>query len=320
MIIGVPKEIMIGEGRVAATPEGVEILVKNGHQVLVGSSAGKSSGFSDDDFLKAGAVIENNPALIYQADLVVKIKEPQEKEYPLLKERGIIFAFLHLPANPELVKVIQEKGITAIAYENIRLENGQRPILKPMSKIAGERAVREGMVYLEKNPRDIKVAVLGAAGSVGQSAIKTAQELGASITALDLPGKGVKIATPDNIQAALKEADLFIGAVAIPGKGAPKLVTRKMVASMKLGSVIVDVAIDEGGCIETSRPTTHDKPTFLTGGVIHYCVKNMPGAVPKISTPALTSATFPYILEIANKGVKEAAKENPALAKGINIY
>jgi alanine dehydrogenase len=329
MIIGIPKEIMEHEGRVGITPQGVMVLTGLGHKTIIQSQAGKESGYSDEDFLKSGALIEAKSQLVYQADLVIKVKEPQEEEYQLLRENGIIFAFLHLPANPKLVKVLKEKNITAIAYEGIQLENGERPILRPMSEVAGEVAIRKGIDYLKKPVKDIRVVILGAAGVVGKTAAKTAQTMGASVIALDLPGKLPKIqsdkylteiSTAENIWKALKEADLLIGAVAIPGERAKKLVSRKMVSSMKPGSVIVDVAIDEGGCIETSRPTSHKNPTFLEEGVIHYCVKNIPGAIPKVSTPRLTSATLPYILEIAKKGLVRSLKENLPLARGIHIY
>jgi alanine dehydrogenase len=329
MIIGTPKEIMEQEGRVGIAPKGVKVLTKLGHKIIIQSQAGKESGYTDQDFLKSGALIEAKPQLVYQADLVVKVKEPQEEEYQLLKENGIIFAFLHLPANSNLVKILKEKKITAVAYEGVQLENGERPILCPMSRVAGEMAIRRGINYLKKPVKDIKVVILGAAGVVGKTAAKTAQILGSSVIALDLPGKLPKIqsdkylteiSTTENILRAIKKADLLIGAVATPGERAKKLVSRKMVSLMKPGSVIVDVAIDEGGCVKTSRPTSHKNPFFLEEGVIHYCVKNIPGAVPKISTPPLTSATLPYVLEIANKGLIRSLKENPALAKGVHIY
>lgn len=330
MIVGVPKEMMRHEGRVAITPEGVKALVGIGHKVVVQNQAGKKSGYSDKEYCEAGALIDAKPQSIYQADLVVKVKEPQEKEYELLKESGIIFAFLHLPANPRLVKVLQKKKNTAIAYEGIELKDGQTPILQPMSVIAGEVAVQKGLRYLSKDPQDATVVILGAAGTVGQAATKTALKVfGTSVIALDLPGKlhkiysdkyQTRISTPENIEEAIKKADLLIGAVASRGKKAPKLVSKEVVSSMEPGSVIVDVAIDEGGCIETSKPTTHDNPVFVEQGVIHYCVKNIPGAYPELSTPALTTATLPYILEITNKGLEKAIKENPALAKGIHVY
>ena len=329
MIIGIPKEIMKQEGRVGITPKGVKTLVEAGHKVIIESLAGKESGYNDEDFSEAGAYLKVEPRCIYQAELVVKVKEPQREEYKLLKENGILFAFLHLPANPKLVKVLQKKKITGIAYEGVQLENGERPILRTMSEVAGDRSIKEGMRYLKRDKKSVTVVILGAAGAVGQAAAKTAQTFGASIIALDLPGKlksyqsdnyRTAISTPENIQKAIKEADLLVGAVAIPGSKATKLVSREMVSSMKKGSVIVDVAIDEGGCVETSRATYHDNPIFVEEGVIHYCVKNMPGAVPKISTSALTAATLPYILEITNKGLEKAIKENPALARGIHVY
>jgi len=219
--------------------------------------------------------------------------------------------------------------MAGIAYEGVQLENGARPILQTMSKIAGERAVKEGLRYLAKNPKDTMVVILGGAGAVGQSAIQAAQSLNASVIALDLPGKmeirqtdnyQAVASTPENIKEALKKADLIVGAVAIPGGKAAKLVSKDMLSLMKPNSVIVDVAIDEGGCVETSKPTTNDNPTFVSEGIIHYCVKNMPGAVPQVSTPALTASTLSYILEIASNGLEKAAKENPALLKGLHVY
>ena len=268
--------------------------------------------------------------------MVVKVKEPQKQEYELLKENGVLFAFLHLPANPELTQILKEKKIIGIAYEGIQLEKGERPVLRPMSEVAGKTAVLEGFHYLRKEnggkgilPENAKVVVLGGAGIVGQAATQVARALKASVIALDLPGKlaarqsenyTTQISTPENIEKAVKTADLVIGAVAIPGTAAVKLVSKKLVSSMEPGSVIVDVAIDEGGCVETSKPTEHDNPVFIEQGVIHYCVKNMPGVVPRTSTPALTKITLPYILEICSKGVKRAILENPVLLKGIHIY
>jgi len=308
------------EGRVGATPQGVKAMVSAGQKVIIQSQAGQASGYQDSDYSQAGASIKDSLQQIYLADMVVKVKEPLVEEYGLLKDGGIIFTFLHLPANPKLVEVLLQKQMAGIAYEGVQLENGRRPILQEMSKIAGNRGVVEGFKYLKKEPKDSAVVVLGGAGVVGQAAIEKAKSLGANVIALDIAGKGFEISTPENISKKVKEADLLIGAVAIPGSGAPKLVSRQIVASMKPGSVIVDVAIDEGGCIETSRPTSHENPTFIEEGVIHYCVKNIPGAVPEISTPALAEATFPYILEIAEKGLEKTIKENPALTKGVHTY
>lgn len=336
MIIGVPKEIMAHEGRVGITPHGVKILVGGGHEVIIERGAGEKSGYSDKDFLEAGAQIKNSSQEIYQADLVVKVKEPQEQEFAFLKKGGIIFAFLHLPANPRLTAVLREKNMIGLTYEGIQLDNGERPALAPMSKIAGQMAVEKGLYYLRHRlaaarTKKAIVMVLGGAGVVGQAAVNSAKKNKrvSMVIALDLPGK-LKPAQRHNYQTAvsdarnigkfIKEVDLLIGAVAIPGGRAEKLVSEKMVASMKKGSVIVDVAIDESGCVETSKPTTHDNPTFTVHGVVHYCVKNMPGAVPKKSTPALTKATLPYLLEIAEKGAEKALKENSALAKGAHVF
>ena len=336
MTIGVPKEIMKKEGRVGITPEGVTVLVRAQHKVLVQSNAGKESGYQDEDYLKAGAEIAENPKEIYMADMVVKVKEPRAEEYELLKEGGIIFGFLHLPDNPKLAEILREKNIVGIAYEGVQLENKERPILKTMSEVAGKSAIFEGMHYLRKEVggkgiliEDATVVVVGGAGIVGQSAVKTALALGAKVIALDLPGRLppsqsdnyiCETSTPENIEKRVKKADLLVGAVAIPGGKAVKLVTRKMVSSMEPGSVIIDVAIDEGGAIETSVPTNHEDPVFTDEGVIHYCVKNMPGAVSRTSTRALAASSLPYTLEIANKGFEKAIKENPAIAKGVHIY
>lgn len=336
MLVGVPKEIMQCEGRVALTPEGVGALKKANQKVLIQTQAGKESGFEDKDFLGARAEIKEQASDIYQADLVIKIKEPQEKEYELLKEGGILFAFLHLPANPRLIKILQDKKMTAIAYEGIQIESGKRPVLSAMSEIAGKIAIQVGAHYLRKENggkgtliNQAKVIILGGGGTVGQAATKDALSLGAKVIAFDLPGKFPSInsasyqtehSNPETIGKAIQEADLVVGAVAFPGQKAKKLVTRKMVASMEPGSVIVDVAIDEGGCIETSRPTTHQNPVFIEEGIIHYAVKNMPGAVPRSSTPALVKETLPYLLEISQKGLEKAIKENQGLAQGVYLY
>ena len=336
MTIGIPKEIMKYEGRVAVLPDGVKKVVELGHTVLIQSSAGEQSGYTDDDFSNAGAEIKPDSQSIYQADMIVKVKEPLEQEYELLKENSILFAFLHLPANPKLLEILKQKNITAIAYEGIELENKTRPLLGPMSDIAGKSAVLEGMHYLRKEnggkgvlPDDAKVVILGAAGIVGQGAFQYAKAMNASIIALDLPGKlesiqtekyTTQISTPENIEKAIKQADLVIGAIAIPGAKAQKLVSKELVSQMEPGSVIADVAIDEGGCVETSRPTTQDNPVFTEHGVIHYCVKNIPGTVPRTSTPRLTEATLPYMLEIIDKGLEKAVSENPALSAGVYIH
>lgn len=337
MTIGVPKEIMKKEGRVGITPDGVMALVEAGHKVLVQSNAGKESGYQDEDYLKSGAEIAAHPKEIYRTDMVVKVKEPRQEEYELLKEGGIVFGFLHLPDNPKLAEILRGKNIIGIAYEGVQLENKERPILKTMSEVAGKSAIFEGMHYLRKEVggkgiliEDATVVVVGGAGVVGKAAVKTALALGARvIIALDLPGKLppsqsdnyiCETSTPENIEKAVKKADLLVGAVAVPGGKAVKLVTRKMVASMEPGSVIIDVAIDEGGAIETSVPTNHDDPVFTDEGVIHYCVKNMPGAVPRTSTRTLAASSLPYVVEIANKGFEKAVKENPALARGAHIY
>lgn len=308
------------EGRVGAVPEGVKKLVSAGQKVIVQNGAGEASGFDDLNYSQAGAIMKADAKRVYSADMVVKVKEPLLEEYNLLKDGGAIFTFLHLPANPKLVDILLQKQITGIAYEGVQLENGSRPILKTMSEIAGMVAIKNGLEYIKKDLGSVLVVVLGGAGVVGQAAIKEAEKKGLNVIALDIPGKGFEISSPENIAKRVKEADLLIGAVAIPGASAPKLVSKEMVASMEPGSVIVDVAIDEGGCIETSKPTSHENPTFTEFGVVHYCVKNIPGTVLELSTPALTSATLLYILEIADKGIEKAIKENPALARGIHTY
>lgn len=336
MTIGIPKEIMKYEGRVGITPNGVKKIVEQGHKVLIQSNAGEQSGYTDDDFKNAGAEIKTDAQSIYQADMAVKVKEPLEEEYELLKQNSILFAFVHLPANPKLLEILIQKNITTIAYEGIELENKTRPILSPMSDVAGKSAVLEGMHYLRKEnggkgvlPDDAKVVILGAAGIVGQGAIQYAKAMNAEIIALDLPGKleqiqtdkyTTQISTPENIEKAVKSADLVIGAIAIPGAKAQKLVSKKLISQMEPGSVIVDVAIDEGGCVETSHPTTQDNPVFTEQGIIHYCVKNIPGTVPHTSTSRLTEATLPYLLEIISKGFEKAISENPALMTGVYIH
>ncbi len=335
MIIGIPKEIMAHEGRVAITPKGVKKINELGHKVIIQSQAGKGSGYSDEDFSNAGATIEQDAKTIYEADIVMKVKEPKPEEQELLKQDGAIFAYLHLPPNPTLTNALKDKNMIAIAYEGVQLENGDRPALRPMSDVAGKTAVLEGFHYLRQEqggkgilPENAKIVILGASGIVGRAAANTALALGASVIGLDLENNllpntekyTAEISTPENIAQAVKSADLVIGGVAIPGGKATKLVSKEMVESMEPGSVIVDVAIDEGGCIETSRPTTHDDPIFVENGIIHYCVRNMPGVVPQTSTPALTKETLPYILKICEKGITKALLENPALIKGVHIY
>jgi len=345
MIIGVPKEIKNNEYRVGLLPVHCEALIEAGHSVLAQRNAGEGSGAFDADYRAAGARIVTSAREIFKrADLIVKVKEPQPSEIRLLRPGQIIFTYFHFAADKSLFNAVLRSGIVAVAYETIQSRDGSLPLLTPMSEIAGRMAVHEGAKYLEEPTKGrglllagvpgvapAKVAILGG-GVVGANAAKMAAGLGADVTILDINlerlrylddvmPKNVKtlMSNTHNIREQVREADLLIGAVLRPGARAPMLVSRKLVKQMKRGAVIVDVAIDQGGCIETSRPTNHDHPTYLVNGVVHYCVTNMPGAVARTSTSALTNATFPYALEIAQKGFGRAAQENPALAAGLNI-
>ena len=344
MFIGVPKEIKNNENRVALTPAGVVTLVKAGHSLLIEKDAGIGSGFNNEDYTKAGAeIIEDAQYVWSKSEMIMKVKEPLESEYQYFRHGLILFTYLHLAAEPALAKALKEKGVLAIAYETVSA-NRTLPLLTPMSEVAGRMAAQIGAQFLQKNNGGQgillagvpgvnrgKVTILGG-GIVGTNAAKMAIGLGADVTIIDLSadrlrqlddifGNQVKtlMSNPYNIAEAVAEADLLIGAVLIPGAKAPKLVTEEMVKSMKPGSVIVDVAIDQGGIVETSdHVTTHDNPTFVKHGVVHYSVANMPGAVPRTSTIALTNVTVPYALEIANKGVIKALSENTALELGLN--
>lgn len=346
MIIGIPKEIKNGENRVAIVPSGVKSLKDAGHGIFIQKGAGLSSGISDKEYEKEGAKIVDSAEEVYdKAKLILKVKEPLLVEYKFLKENQIVFTYFHFAANESLTKAVVESGCTAIAYETVETEDGKLPLLTPMSEIAGKMASQEGAKYLEKpmGGRGIllggvpgvapaEVLVLGA-GVVGTNATKIAAGLGAKVTLLDINLERLRyldnimpknvtllVSNSYRISQKLREADLVIGAVLIKGARAPIVITKDMLEIMKPGSVIVDVSIDQGGCIETSHPTTYDDPVYEVGGVIHYCVTNIPAAVPVTSTYALTNVTFPYVLEIANKGFVDAVKENPALAKGVNIY
>ncbi len=346
MIIGTVKEIKIGENRVGLTPQGVNALIKDNHTVLVEKNAGNNSGFTDNEYEKQGAKILERAAEVYsQADTIIKVKEPQKSEFNLLKENQILFTYLHLAAEPEVVKMLLEKKVTGVAYETIELADGSTPLLAPMSEVAGRMSVQIGMHYLEKTNGGFgkllsgvpgvlpaKVTVIGT-GVVGINAAKIAMGAGAEVTIIGRNPSQLRMiddtfngriktlfSSPYNIEKAVAETDLLIGAVYITGSSAPKLVTRSMVGKMKTGSVIVDVAIDQGGCIETSRPTSHQNPVYVDEGVIHYCVTNMPGAVPNTSTMALTNATLPYLLTIAKHGIESAASKNEPLRKGINTH
>jgi alanine dehydrogenase len=343
MIIGVPKEIKNNENRVALTPGGVSQLISNGHRVLVETGAGLGSGFENEAYESAGAEIIADPKQVWDAEMVMKVKEPLPEEYVYFRKGLVLFTYLHLAAEPELAQALKDKGVTAIAYETVS-EGRTLPLLTPMSEVAGRMAAQIGAQFLEKpkGGKGIllagvpgvsrgKVTIIGG-GVVGTNAAKMAVGLGADVTIIDLNadrlrqlddifGHQIKtlISNPVNIADAVAEADLLICAVLIPGAKAPTLVTEEMVKQMKPGSVIVDVAIDQGGIVETvDHITTHDQPTYEKHGVVHYAVANMPGAVPRTSTIALTNVTVPYALQIANKGAVKALTDNAALRAGLN--
>lgn len=345
MRIGVPKEIKTREYRVGLTPAGVRELVHAGHQVLIQSTAGLAVDFHDDYYSAAGAeIVPNAEAIFDAAELVVKVKEPQPNECRMLKEGQVLFTYLHLAPDPDQAKLLQESGAIAIAYETVTDSGGRLPLLAPMSEVAGRMSIQAGAHGLEtaQNGRGVllggvpgvlpaHVVVIGG-GVVGVNAARMAIGLGARVTVLDRslerlatlddlygPRLETLYATSESVENAVQGADLVIGAVLVPGASAPKLVTRKMLSEMRRGAVIVDVAIDQGGCIETSRPTTHDNPTYLVDDIVHYCVANMPGAVPRTSTLALTNATLPFVNALATKGYRRALHEDPHLRDGLNI-
>lgn len=345
MLIGVPKEIKDHEHRVSVTPDGAHLLRKSGHQVLLESSAGRGSGFSDEAYRQAGAqVARSKEDLFQQAELIVKVKEPQLSECALFRPGQVLFTYLHLASLPDLTKALVASQITAIAYETVEARDHSLPILRPMSEIAGRLAVQVGAHYLGQvqGGRGLLLAgvpgvppghvvVLGA-GVVGTSAVRIAVGMGARVTVInldldrlraldDLYGGRIATcaATESTIERAIVEADLVIGAVLVPGARAPKVISRGMVAKMRKGSVIVDVAVDQGGCSETTKPTTHSDPVYFVDGVLHYCVTNMPGIVPHTSTLALTNTTLPYILRLASEGVERAIHSDAGLAKGVNV-
>ena len=346
MNIGLPREVKDNEFRVGLVPAGVHALSKDGHRVLIECSAGEGSGFSDQEYQAAGGTIVASADDLYSSsDLVVKVKEPTSQEFPRLRKDQILFSFLHLAPLPELTQLLLDKKLVAIAYETISDKQGGLPLLTPMSEVAGRMSVIVGSHYLQKTEggrgvllggvpgvRPALVVILGG-GTVGINAAKMAIGLGAQVCILDVDVDRLRqiddlffsqietlISTPYNIAHSIQNADLVIGAVLLRGASAPKLITRKMVASMGAGSVIVDVAVDQGGCSETTRPTTHSDPTYLVDGVVHYCVSNMPGSMPRTSTFALTNATLPYVLNIGELGLKGAIKKNPYLKDGVNIY
>lgn len=345
MDIGVPREVMDNEFRVGMVPAGVLALSRAGHRVLVEKGAGAGSGISDQEYVAAGATILGSAAEVFaQAEMIVKVKEPLPSEFAQFREGQVLFTFLHLAPRPELTDFLCRQGICAIAYETIELDNGFLPVLAPMSEVAGRMSIQVGAHFLEKvcggsgvllagvpGVEHGRVTVIGG-GVVGSNAVRMAQALGAEVTVLDrnmhrleyldqlYAGRiNTLVANEFNIGRAVQNSDLLVGAVLVTGSSAPKLVSREMVASMRRGSVIVDVSIDQGGCVETARVTTHSRPIYEVDGIIHYCVANMPGGVPRTSTFALTNVTLNYILDIANKGVDGALRENEPLRRGLNV-
>ena len=345
MIIGVPREIKTNEYRVALLPVGAETLVGHGHRVLVEQGAGLGSGFADEAYAKAGATIAGSAAELWkQAEMICKVKEPIKPEWPHMRKDQVIFTYFHFAADEELTRAHMASGVACIAYETVQLASGELPLLTPMSEVAGRMAVQEGAKYLEKlyGGRGVllggvpgvppaEVAVIGG-GVVGINAAKMAAGLGARVTLLDISLERLRylsdvmpanvelvFSNRHNILDAIARADLVVGAVLVVGGKAPKLVRRDDLKTMKPGSVIVDVAVDQGGCVETTRPTTHENPTYVVEQVIHYAVANMPGGVPRTSTLALTNATFPYARRLADEGWKAACAADPALLKGVNM-
>lgn len=346
MIVGVPKEIKVREYRVGMAPAGVRELVEAGHTVLVQSGAGTGSGIADREYLQAGARLVDGAQQLYgQAQLVVKVKEPLPPECALLRQGQILFTYLHLAPAPELTRALLGRGVTAVAYETVQLADGSLPLLQPMSEVAGRMAVQVGAHFLQKENggrgvllsgapgvRPARVVILGG-GSVGGNALRIATGMGADVTVIDINptvlarlddhyGNRIHtlISNAQSIEEEVVVADLVIGAVLVAGARAPTLVPRKLVEQMIPGSVIVDVAVDQGGCVETTRPTTHDQPVFTVHDVLHYGVTNMPGAVSRTSTFALTNSTFPYLRKIADFGLAEAAAGDEALRRGINVH
>jgi len=345
MIIGVPTEIKNNENRVALTPGGALELSKRGHTVFVQNNAGVGSGFGNDDYTKAGAKLLNTIEEVYaMAEMIMKVKEPIEKEYPLIKKDQLVFTYFHFASHKPLTEAMIESQSVCLAYETVESSKGSLPLLVPMSEVAGRMAIQEGAKYLEK-PIQGKGVLLGGVpgvspgqvlviggGIVGTQAAKMAAGLGAQVTILDvnldrlrylndvMPANVItRYSNEMNIRELIPNMDLIVGAVLIPGAKAPNLITRDMLKMMHAGTVLVDVAVDQGGCIETCKPTTHEDPTFIIDDVVHYCVANMPGAVPYTSTSALTNATLPYAIQLAQKGWKKACSENKELKMGLNI-
>lgn len=345
MIIGIPKEIKTNESRVAMTPAGVLELTKRGHQVYVQSTAGLGSGFPDETYTSAGATILPSIEETYaKAEMIIKVKEPIELEYNLIKKDQLLFTYFHFASYQPLTEAMIKQKAVCLAYETVELPDRSLPLLIPMSEVAGRMAVQEGAKYLEKQSMGrgvllggvpgvppAKIMVLGG-GIVGTQAAKMAAGLGAQVTILDInlprlrylsdvmpPNVMTMYSNEYNIRNLIKDHDLIIGAVLIPGAKAPKLITKDMLKEMQPGTVMVDVAVDQGGCIETCKPTTHEDPTYIIDDVVHYCVANMPGAVPYTSTIALTNATLPYAIQLANKGWQQACRDNQPLKMGLNI-
>jgi alanine dehydrogenase len=345
MIVGILKEIKVQENRVAMTPAGVEVMKLNGHTLLVEKNAGAGSGFEDEAYAQAGAEIVGTPKEIFaRADMVMHVKEPQPSEYDLIRKDQIVWTYLHLAADKAQTEALIKSNAICIAYETVQKADGSLPLLIPMSEVAGRMAIQQGAKYLEMAQGghgvllggvpgvDPGMVVVIGGGIVGTHAAKMACGLGAKVYILDMSLDRLRylsdvmpancfmlFASPATTRDLVSRADVVVGAVLVPGTKAPKLVTREMVKTMKKGSVLVDVAIDQGGCFETSKATTHTDPTFVVDGVVHYCVANMPGAVAKTSTLALTNATLPYTVQLANKGWKRAMKENIELARGANV-
>jgi len=345
MIIGIPKEIKNNENRVGSTPAGVKEFIKRGHTVYVQSTAGEGSGFTDQDYVEAGAMLLPTMEEVYGvAEMIVKVKEPIAVEYPLIKKDQLVFTYFHFASSEPLTKAMIKSGAVCLAYETVEKTDRSLPLLVPMSEVAGRMSIQKGANYLEKplQGRGIllggvpgvlpaKVIVLGG-GVVGTNAAKMAAGLGASVIMMDVNLQRLRylddvmpanvrtmMSNEYNIREQIKTADLIIGAVLIPGAKAPHLLTRDMLKLMRPGTVVVDVAVDQGGCIETCKPTTHEDPTYIIDDVVHYCVANMPGAVPYTSTLALTNATLPYALQLAEKGWKIACQENKELELGLNV-
>lgn len=345
MIIGVPKEIKNNENRVALTPAGTQELVKRNHTVYVEASAGEGSGFSDSEYIGAGAKILPKAADVFNiAEMIMKVKEPIEQEYSLIKKDQLVFTYFHFASYEPLAHAMIKTGAVCLAYETVERLDGSLPLLVPMSEVAGRMAIQEGAKYLEKplKGRGIllggvpgvmpaKVLILGG-GVVGTNAAKIAAGMGADVIIMDLninrlrylddvmpPNVRTLVSSEYAIREIVKTSDLIVGGVLVPGAKAPKLITKDMLKTMRPGTVLVDVAVDQGGCIETCKPTTHENPTYIIDDVVHYCVANMPGAVPYTSTLALTNATLPYAIKLAGQGWKKACNENQDLKKGLNV-